>query len=328
MGGAGVRSSVIFIHLHTQSLLRGLSGVSSIARMKLRNRFQWVLIIGLGLAVAATGCSDDPANGAGGNGGIGGSTDAVLRILVTNDDGVMAEGIDALVEGLRDNPKNEITVCAPDVNKSSSGDQTTSTPPPLEAVETTTASGYPATAVDGFPADSVIYALENLYPGEPPHVVLSGINDGQNVGNVQTGSATGFLVDISGTVGAAKTAACLGVPALASSQGKGDVIDFPAGVTAVLSWLAENRAALAAGEVSIETIAKIDIPSCDSGEIRGTLEVLLATENPNGWVLPNEHQDCESTVEDPPNDIEGFFNGFVVVSPVPRNKYTTCDKLE
>jgi 5'-nucleotidase len=299
--------------------------------MKLKDRFQWVPAISLGLALAMAGCSDDPqtgTGGAGGDGGAGGSTDAVLRILVTNDDGVMAEGIDALVEGLRENPKNDITVCAPDVNKSSSGDQTTPTPPPLEAVETTTASGYPATAVDGFPADSVIYALENLYPGEPPHVVLSGINDGQNVGDVVVTGTLGLLVDASGTVGAAKTAACLGVPALASSQGNGDVIDFPAGVTAVLSWLEQNRAALAAGEVSVETIAKIDIPSCDSGEIRGTLEVPLATENPNGWLLSNGEQDCESTVENPPNDVEAFFNGFIPLSPVPRNKFMTCDKLE
>jgi 5'-nucleotidase len=295
-----------------------------------RNRFQLIPLIALGLAFVVTGCSDESANGAGGSGGNGGAGggDTVLRILVTNDDGVMAEGIDAVVEALRENPNNDITVCAPDVNKSSSGDQTTPTPPPLVAMEATTASGYPATAVDGFPADAVIYALENLYTDEPPHVVLSGINDGQNVGDVQTGSATGFLVDISGTVGAAKTAACLGVPALASSQGNGDVVDFPAGVTAVLAWLAENRAALAAGEVSIETIDKIDIPSCNSGEIRGTLSVPLATENPNGWVLNNGEQDCESTVENPPNDVEAFFNGYIPVSPVPRNKFMTCDKLE
>lgn len=310
MDGAGVRLSVIYIHLHTRSLLRGLSGVSSIARMNLRDRFQWVPIIALGLAVAATGCSDDPANGTG-----------VLRILVTNDDGFDAPGLDAVVEALKDDPNNEIVVSAPLTNRSGSGDMTT--PPPLEAMDAMTASGYPATAVDGFPADSVIYALENLYPDDPPHVVLSGINAGQNVGNV----AGGIISQISGTVGAAKTAACLGVPALASSQGEGETLDFPAGLSAVLTWLEANRAALLAGDVAVGDITSINIPSCDGkGEIRGSLEVPLATSQSEDN-FPNGPQNCESTLEDPTDDVQAFFNGYIAITPVPSNSNNTCDKL-
>jgi 5'-nucleotidase len=251
-------------------------------------------------------------------GGAGGP----LRILVTNDDGVMAAGIDAVVEALRTNPENDIVVSAPAMNRSGSGDTTTETPPPLDATMTTTASGYPATAVDGFPADSVLYALDNLYPDEPPHVVLSGINEGQNVGNI----SGGLLSQISGTVGAAKTAACSGVPALASSQGEGEVVDFPSGVAEVVAWVDANRAALLAGQVNLETITSINIPTCEAGSIRGRLEVPLATENPNGYTL-NGPQDCESTVEDVPNDIEAFFNGYTTVTPVPSNSNQTCDKL-
>ena len=193
---------------------------------------------------------------------------------------------------------------------------------------TTTASGYPATGVDGFPADSVIYALENLYPDAPPHVVLSGINDTQNVGNVQIGGGgLGLLSQISGTVGAAKTAACLDVPALASSQGDGEVVDFPAGLAEVLEWLEAHRAALLAGEVSVVNITSINVPSCDGeGEIRGTLEVPLATENPNEYLL-NGPQDCTSAVEDVPNDVEAFFNGYTTITSVPSNSNMTCDKL-
>jgi 5'-nucleotidase len=196
-------------------------------------------------------------------------------------------------------------------------------PPPLQVTETMTASGYPAAAVDGFPADSVIYALDNLYPDAPPHVVLSGVNEGQNVGNVKIGgSEIGLLVDISGTVGAAKTAACADIPAMASSQGEGETLDYESGVTEVLRWLEENREALLAGDVAVDNITSINIPSCDTGAIRGQLEVPLALDNPNGWKLREDFQDCESTVEDPPNDIEAFFNGYTAITPVPRN--TTC----
>jgi 5'-nucleotidase len=262
----------------------------------------------------------------------GGSNGGVLRILITNDDGIAAPGIDAIVEALRGDPNNELVVSAPQDDRSGSGDYTVETDPNRcgtgDAMPSSTASGYDEAtwAVDGCPADCVIYALENLYPDAPPHVVLSGINDGQNVGNVQIGRL-GFLSQISGTVGAAKTAACADVPALASSQGDAETVDFPSGVVEVLAWLEANRAALLAGEVSVENITSINIPSCDTGEIRGALEVPLATENPNGWNLPDGTQDCESTVENPPNDIEAFFNGYVAITPVPRNSNMTCDKL-
>ncbi len=245
-----------------------------------------------------------------------------LRILVTNDDGVGAEGIDAVVEALTADPNNDVVVSAPAANRSGSGDRTTPTPPPLEATAAMTASGYPATAVDGFPADAVLYALENLYTDEPPHVVVSGINEGQNVGDV----AGGLLSQISGTVGAAKTAACSGIPALASSQGEGDVVDYPSGVAEVLAWIEANRAALLAGQVGLENITSINIPSCDAGAIRGSLEVPLATDNPNGYTL-NGPQDCESTVDDVPNDVEAFFNGYTTTTQVPSNSSMTCDKL-
>ena len=319
MGSEGVRVSVIYIHLRTRHLLRSVDVVSSIARMIRTNRLRLVLLISLGLVMLPMmGCSSDS----------GEEPTATLRILVTNDDGVEAPGIDAVVEALITDENNDVVVSAPAVNQSSSGDNTTPTPPPLEAMQTTTASGYPATAVMGYPADSVLYALQNLYPDAPPHVVLSGINAGQNVGNVKIGgSELGLQVDISGTIGAAKTAACSGVPALASSQGDGETADYPSGVAEVLRWLEANRAALLAGNVSTETITNINIPSCDTGTIRGQLEVPLASGNPSGWNLPDGFQDCESTVENPPDDIEAFFNGYVTITPVPSNSSHTCDGL-
>lgn len=301
-----------------------------------------LLLSVLCLAVGMTGCSDDGDGGAGGMGGVGGTggtggSTVPLRILVTNDDGVAAEGIDALVEALRTDPNNILVVSAPAQNASGSADRTVNdNPPPAcaggtgEGTEASTASGYDENvwSVDGCPADSVLFALDNLYTAtEPPHVVLSGINEGQNVANI-----AGALSQLSGTVGAAKTAACSGVPALASSQGdpnEGDEFDYEAGVVEVLDWLAANRSALAEGSVPLETITSINIPSCaPETEIRGRREVPLRTapvpDYIGGLLDP---QDCASTRDDPQDDVEAFFNGFVSITPVPSNSSGTCDKL-
>ena len=141
----------------------------------------------------------------------------VLQVLITNDDGVSAEGIDALVEAVRKLPRVKVTVVAPATNQSGTSDKTT--PGTLVPEPTLTISGYPALAVPGFPADSVIAALAGADPTKPD-VVLSGINQGQNLG---------ALSDVSGTVGAARTAARHGIPALAVSQGTGSPPDYAAG---------------------------------------------------------------------------------------------------
>ena len=247
-----------------------------------------------------------------------------LRILVTNDDGVAAEGIDAIVEALSADSNNDVTVCAPATNKSGSSDKTIEDDPGLcgtgNATQATTASGYPAIAIDGCPADSVNYALDpanRLYAADsPPHVVISGINEGQNV--------TMPISDISGTVGAAKTAARdHDVPALASSQGSSigspfgeeAEYDYPSGVDAVVDWLAKNRVALSEGRVGTDEIESLNIPSCTAGEIRGLREVPLAPTADNAF----KPQDCESTLENPADDAEAFINGFSALSPVAAN---------
>ena len=298
--------------------------------MTVNNRLHLVLAIGFGLGVGigAIGCSSSDTNGGG---------EDTLRIMVTNDDGVGAPGIDLLVQALVADSRNEVVVSAPVGNSSGSGDATVmQDPPPTcaggtgDGTEAAMQSGYDTNvwAVDGCPADAVIFGLGKLYPDGAPHVVLSGINEGQNVGNFG-----GALSQLSGTVGSAKTAACLGIPALASSQGDpADNLDpanwdYESGVAEVLRWLEANRGALLGGSVSVENITSINIPTCDAGAIRGRVEVPLGTAIPDyiGGLL--DEQDCESTREDPQDDIEAFFNGFVAITPVPSNSSDTCDKL-
>jgi len=223
----------------------------------------------------------------------------VLRILVTNDDGVAAPGIDTLVEGLRDLDRVKVTVVAPADDKTGAGDQTT--PGELTSSETTTASGYPAIAVEGFPADTVLFALDDGIP-KTPHVVVSGVNAGQNLGPAFTAS---------GTVGAARTAVRRGIPGVAVSAGVGEPPDYAAAVDEAIRWLKEHRRELVK-DVDPTDVVNINVPTCTTGEVRGLVEVPAA---PTGDILAPV--DCASTLEDPTDDLIAFRNGFATLSEVP-----------
>jgi 5'-nucleotidase len=223
-----------------------------------------------------------------------------LRILVSNDDGVAAPGIDALVEALSDLPRVQVTVVAPAENETATGGSTT--PGPLTATETTTASGYPATAVQGFPADSVNYGLEEVV-SKPPQLVIAGINEGQNLG---------AIIDVSGTVGAAKAAASRGIPALAVSQGLGDPPDYPASVKRAIKWVGDHRKQLTKGTAAVE-VANLNVPTCPTGKVRGEVEVPVAPTAERAVDTPN----CESTAIDPPDDISAFLEGYATLSEIP-----------
>ena len=226
-----------------------------------------------------------------------------LRILVSNDDGIGAKGIDALVMALRMLPNTEVTVVAPKDNQSGTGSKTTEGE--VAVAEATTISGYNGTAVSGYPSDAVIYALDKGGMPTRPHVVITGINEGANIGP---------LVNISGTVGAARAAAQRGIPALASSQGLATEPDYPSGVKYVLEWLAEHRAALLDGTAPV-TVTSLNIPTCASGSIRGVVEVPTAADAGGRELFTSN---CESTTPAPTDDVDGFSNGYATFSSVPN----------
>ena len=125
-----------------------------------------------------------------------------MRVLITNDDGVQAEGIRVLAECARE-VFDDVVVVAPD-SEQSAVSQAISLHRPLrvEALEPGRWS------VSGTPVDSVFIALGHLLADHRPDLVLSGINHGPNVG---------FDVYYSGTVGAAREALVHGLPAVALS---------------------------------------------------------------------------------------------------------------
>jgi len=225
-----------------------------------------------------------------------------MRVLVTNDDGYAAAGIDALAEALSARPDIAVTVVAPADNESGTGGTTTDGT--VSATDALTGSGRPAKAVVRYPADCLKWAVDQHGIPERPDLVISGINLGENVGPV---------VDISGTVGAARAAAARRIPALAVSEVlNGANTDFTAGAALVLRWVDEHRADILAGSASDSGLLEnLNIPSCSSGSMRGLVRAPIAETNDGVQV------DCSSTLEDPPDDVTALNAGFAVLSTLP-----------
>lgn len=123
-----------------------------------------------------------------------------MRILLSNDDGCMAPGLRCLHQHLL--TQHEVTVVAPDRNRSGASNSLTLLNP-LRVQKH--ADGV--SCVDGTPTDCVHLALTSLLP-EPPHMVVSGINAGANLGDDTL---------YSGTVAAAMEGRHLGLSAIAVS---------------------------------------------------------------------------------------------------------------
>lgn len=227
-----------------------------------------------------------------------------LTILVSNDDGVDSEGLDLLVEALATIPNVELTVVAPATNQSGTSDRTT--PGGVTSAASTTASGVEAIAVDGFPADAVRVALDEL--DLDPDLVVSGINEGQNVGP---------LAGLSGTVGVARTAVRDGIPAVAVSGGLAyDTDQFAVGANLVVMWIEENRQALVDRTMPVEVVS-FNIPACDVGDMGEVVDVELATEIPEGANVFESA--CDPSGPPPTDDVLAIMAGFPSRTVVPAD---------
>jgi 5'-nucleotidase len=131
-----------------------------------------------------------------------------MRVLLTNDDGIEAEGLQALRRALRELPDIELAVIAPDGNRSATARSIT-TRRPLWVEEIDFGDGSVGYATDGTPVDCVRFAKLGLIEGFEADVVVSGINHGSNLGDDIT---------YSGTVAAAFEGLVLGLPGIAVSQ--------------------------------------------------------------------------------------------------------------
>src|SRR5262245_40200831 len=128
-----------------------------------------------------------------------------MRILVTNDDGVHAEGLLAAKRALE--AVGDVAVVAPDRPRSACGHSIT-LHKPLRVSQVSLADGSTAYTTSGTPSDCVTLAVLDLMRDAPPELVVSGINHGPNLG---------WDVTYSGTVSAAMEGAILGMQAVSIS---------------------------------------------------------------------------------------------------------------
>ncbi|MEA2297070.1 MAG: 5/3-nucleotidase [Solirubrobacteraceae bacterium] len=140
-----------------------------------------------------------------------------MQVLLTNDDGIEADGLQALRRALRAVDGVRLAVIAPDGNRSATARSIT-TRRPLLVTEVDFGDGSVGYATDGTPVDCVRLAQLGLIEDLRLDLVVSGINHGANLGDDIT---------YSGTVAAAFEALILGVPGIAvSQQSRGWGVDF------------------------------------------------------------------------------------------------------
>lgn len=228
-----------------------------------------------------------------------------MKILISNDDGYRAEGLAKLAEALQ--TLAEITVVAPDRNRSGASNSLT-LDVPLRVFPYDTNRFF----VNGTPTDCVHLGISGLFDYEHD-MVVSGINDGQNLGDD---------VLYSGTVAAAVEGRFLGLPAIAISlDAKGDnFFETAARVAADLVMRVQRQPLHAA------TILNVNVPDLPYEQLRGVQvtrlghrhrsEKVVRATDPKGrdvfWVGPaGRGQDAG-----PGTDFHAIANGYVSVTPL------------
>ncbi len=168
-----------------------------------------------------------------------------VRVLLTNDDGIEAEGLQALRRALLRVTGLQLAVVAPDGNRSAFARMIT-TRRPLWVQEVGFDDGTVGYATDGTPVDCVRLATLGLIDGFEPDVVVSGINHGSNLGDDIT---------YSGTVAAALEGLVLGLPGIAvSQQSTAREMDFRLGSSFAFETAAEFVARV------VEELAEVPLP--------------------------------------------------------------------
>jgi 5'-nucleotidase len=235
-----------------------------------------------------------------------------MRILITNDDGVHAPGLVALVRVARE--FGEVKIVAPDRERSACGHSMTMRDP-LRVVPVDW-DGIEAYHVNGVPVDCVNVGLTLAWPNGCD-LVLSGINNGPNLG---------FDVTYSGTVAGAMEGAINGIRSISISMAlfvTGAPLHYPTGER----WLHENWQMLVESPHKPLTFLNVNVPAIDYAEIRGHRVCGMGTrvfevrvefrEDP--WGRPYYWQGGVVVMDpdvQPGTDVEAVSQGFVSITPV------------
>jgi 5'-nucleotidase len=175
-----------------------------------------------------------------------------LKILLTNDDGIFADGIYAAYQELR--KVGDVIVVAPDTERSSVGHGITLAHP-IRYKKIRRKNKFFGYGITGTPADCVKFALSVLLK-QKPDLVVSGINLGQN---------DGCSVFYSGTVAGAREGALLGISAMAVSLATYANADF----TVAAQWTAKIAKWLVTHPLSKRTFLSVNVPHRPKSKIKG-----------------------------------------------------------
>lgn len=228
-----------------------------------------------------------------------------MKILISNDDGYLAEGIKVLANAL--STLGDITVVAPDRNRSGASNSLT-----LENPLRLTKLDNGVYRVEGTPTDCVHLAVTGLLD-EDPDMVVAGINAGANLGDD---------VLYSGTVAAAMEGRFLGLPAIAISLAGNDAVHYE-----TAGWVAQKLLEqLKTSSLPADTILNVNVPDLPIAELIGfestrlghrhKAEPVVKEYDPRGrpmyWVGPaGEEQDAG-----PGTDFDAIRRGAVSVTPL------------
>ena len=228
-----------------------------------------------------------------------------MKILISNDDGYMAEGIKTLAESLSN--LGDITVVAPDRNRSGASNSLT-----LENPLRLNKLDNGVYRVEGTPTDCVHLAITGLLDDEPD-MVVSGINAGANLGDD---------VLYSGTVAAAMEGRFLGLPAIAISLVGSDATHYE-----TAGWVAQKLVAqLQLSSLPADTILNVNVPDVAIEDITGfestrlgyrhKAEPVIKEYDPRGramyWVGPaGEEQDAG-----PGTDFDAIRRNAISITPL------------
>lgn len=228
-----------------------------------------------------------------------------MRILLSNDDGCQAPGLRCLLAAL--SAQAEVTVVAPDRNRSGASNSLT-----LERPLRVRRESDGVMCVDGTPTDCVHIAITGLLE-QPPHMVVSGINAGANLGDD---------VIYSGTVAAAMEGRFLGYPAIAVScvSSRPEHYETAARVTLRLVEHLQKR------PLPSDTILNVNVPDLPWDELKGFAatrlgqrhrsEPVVRAEDPRGrpiwWIgFAGAEEDAG-----PGTDFHAIREGRVSVTPI------------
>ena len=237
----------------------------------------------------------------------------MMRILLTNDDGIHAPGILAAKQALTQ--VGEVVVVAPERPRSAAGHAIT-LHKPLRIMPTKLSDGSAGFATSGTPTDCVTLGYEIVMGGKCD-LVVSGINAGANLG---------WDLTYSGTVAAALEGAVLGLPAIAISlvfeRAEGVEPDF----SAAAAFVAKLARQIQADPLPPNMLLNVNVPLVPPGELQGVeithqgrreyIDRIVVRDDPAGRPYYWQGGSIREDTPDPGADVHAILNNQISVTPV------------